>query len=44
MLGILKSVGNAIYPKKQLLYTDLPVSHIAYDSGFNNLAGFNLQF
>lgn len=32
------------YTKKQLLYTDLPVSHIAYDSGFNNLAGFNLQF
>lgn len=27
-----------------LLYSDLPISQIAYESGFNNLAHFNRQF
>ena len=32
------------YTKRQLSSTKTPVSTIAYDAGFNNLANFNVQF
>lgn len=32
------------YTKRQLSSTSTPVSAIAYDAGFNNLANFNVQF
>lgn len=32
------------YTKRQLSNTDNPISSIAYDAGFNNLANFNIQF
>lgn len=32
------------YAKRKLTETDMAISAIAYDSGFNNLANFNVQF
>lgn len=32
------------YTKRQLSSTNIPISTIAYDAGFNNLANFNVQF
>lgn len=32
------------YAKRRLSETDIPVSSIAYDSGFNNIGNFNVQF
>lgn len=32
------------YAKRKLSETDMTISAIAYDSGFNNLANFNVQF